>query len=144
MTVTPSLQTLIKRAQGHILLGHPTPCWLETVSNTHPPLNMSPILTTDQDHYAPSVARTNKRTGQTRNVYVGRSNIYWKRIGGRRDAIKAPPTFHPRPSPIRFERMAVEGEEGRPDDSLLLQSLLLSRLAQSTQQRLSQRLILSQ
>jgi hypothetical protein len=143
MTVTPSLQTLIRRAQGHILLGHPTPCWLETISNTHPPLIMSPTLTTDQDHYAPSISRTNKRTGRLRNVFVGRSDVCWKRIGGRRDAIKVTPTFHQRPLPIRVGRAVVEGEENL-NDSLLLQSLILSRLAQSTQQRLSQRLVLLQ
>lgn len=140
MTITPSLQILLKRAQGHILLGHPTPCWLETISNTHPPLIMSSTLTTDQDHYAPSISRTNKRTGQMRNVFVGRSGVYWKRIGGRRDAIKVPPTFHQRPLPIRVERVAIEGEE-KPNDPILLQSLILSRLAQSTQQRLSQRFV---
>lgn len=98
------LRTLLKRANGHVRLGHLTPVWLDTVCTTCPPLNLSPPLPSHYDHYAPSVMRISS-TGKAKLIFTGKAYGRERKVegSGRRDANRPTAKFHPRPQPLRLD-----------------------------------------
>lgn len=114
------LRRLLKRANGHIRLGRPTPVWLDTVSTTCPPLSFAPPLPSHYDHYAPSIVRISS-TGKVKHIFTGKAYGKESKVegSGRRDANRPTAQFYPRPQSLSFGASRNNGQqESRKNDSI--------------------------